>query len=108
MGTGIDTIDRVDGHDAVITAVSQAGPDDVALRAVMDLDRFMWGSGYSHDGTSRILAETAARLYAFDLAALAPPAAKFGPTVEELAPSLAELPAEPNEALRRGAGRGLR
>ena len=109
--------------------VSQPGPDDVAVRDVMAPDRFMWGSDYPHDeGThpytrehlrqvfpglapaemSRILAENAARLYDFDLAALAPLAAKYGPTVEELAEPLTELPAEPNEALLRGAGRGLR
>jgi len=51
----------------------------------------------------RLLAENAASLYDFDLAALAPLAAKFGPTVPEIAQPLDVLPAEPNEALLRGA-----
>ncbi len=109
--------------------VSQPGPDDAAVRDIMGPDRFMWGSDYPHDeGThpytrehlrqifpgvapdemSRILGENAAALYGFDLAALAPLAARFGPTVEELAQPLQELPAEPNEALLRGAGMALR
>jgi len=80
----------------------------------------MWGSDYPHDeGTfpytrehlrqlfhdtpvdelQQMLAGNAARLYHFDLAALAPLAAKVGPTVDELAQPLDRLPAEPNEAL---------
>lgn len=109
--------------------VSQPTPDDVAARQMMGSDRFMWGSDYPHDegthpytrehlrqvfhGTSpdemsRILGENAAALFDFDLAALAPLARRFGPTVDELAQPLTELPAEPNEALLRGAGQGLR
>ena len=49
----------------------------------------------------RILGENAAKLYDFDLDALAPLAEKYGPTVEELSRPLTELPAEPNEALLR-------
>jgi hypothetical protein len=52
----------------------------------------------------RILADNAAALFDFDLAALAPLAAQFGPTVDELSRPLTELPPEPNEALLRGAG----
>jgi predicted TIM-barrel fold metal-dependent hydrolase len=102
--------------------VSQPGPADVAALPVVGLDRFMWGSDYPHDeGTypytrehlrqvfpatdpdrmQQILAENAARLYDFDLAALAPSAAKYGPTVEELAVPLTQLPDDPNEALLR-------
>ena len=33
---------------------------------------------------------------------------RVGPTVEELAPPLTALPAEPNEALRRSPGLALR
>ncbi len=105
--------------------VSQPGPDDAAVREFMAPDRFMWGSDYPHDeGThpytrehlrqvfpgvapaemARILGENAARLYGFDLAALAPLAARFGPTVDELAEPLDRLPDTPNEALLRGAG----
>ena len=83
----------------------------------------MWGSDYPHDeGTApftrehlrqvmvdlpegdkrAILGENAAKLYGFDLDALAPLVAEFGPTVEELAQPLTELPPNPNRALRRG------
>jgi predicted TIM-barrel fold metal-dependent hydrolase len=105
--------------------VSQPTPEDVKAIQRFGSDRIMWGSDYPHDeGTypytrehlrqlfsgegpadmQRLLAENAARLYDFDLAALAPLAAKFGPTVPEIARPLEALPAEPNEALLRGAG----
>lgn len=105
--------------------VSQPGPDDASVRHQLGADRFMWGSDYPHDeGTypytrehlrqvfpgvapsemQRILAENAATLYDFDLAALAPLAATYGPTVDELAQPLGALPDQPNEALLRGAG----
>jgi predicted TIM-barrel fold metal-dependent hydrolase len=100
--------------------VSQPGPADVAAMPQVGLDRFMWGSDYPHDeGThpftrehlrqvfpgmaprdlQRILAENVAALYDFDLAALAPLAALYGPTVDELARPLEKLPDSPNEAL---------
>jgi predicted TIM-barrel fold metal-dependent hydrolase len=102
--------------------VSQPGPDDAAARFAIGLDRFMWGSDYPHDeGTApftrehlrqrfaeapsdelrAILAGNAATLYDFDLDALAPLAARVGPTVAELAEPLVELPENPNEALLR-------
>ncbi|HLI53041.1 MAG TPA: amidohydrolase family protein [Acidimicrobiales bacterium] len=105
--------------------VSQPGPDDVAAYEVVGADRFMFGTDYPHDeGTypytrehlrllfsgwkpadlQRILGENAARLYGFDLEALAPLAARVGPTVEEIARPLDRLPDNPNEALRRAAG----
>jgi hypothetical protein len=49
----------------------------------------------------QILGENAAALYDFDLDALAPLAAAHGPTVDELAQPLDELPANPNSALLR-------
>jgi hypothetical protein len=106
--------------------VSQPGPDDVAARYTIGLDRFMWGSDYPHDeGTypytrehlrqlfhdsdpaelQQILAGSAAELYDFDLDALAPIAAKVGPTVAELAQPLDQLPDEPNEALLKAVRR---
>ena len=110
--------------------ISQPGPADVAAgRKVLGEDRFMWGSDYPHDegthpftrehlrqvfpGTapaemSRVLAENAAKLYDFDLAALAPLARKYGPTVDELAQPLDGLPEGANEALKRGAGVALK
>ena len=104
------------------------GPKDAEARHVMGADRFMWGSDYPHDeGTPpysrehlrqvfhdvpeaemrKILAENAAKLYDFDLDALAPLAEQYGPTVEEIHQPLEELPAEPNSALLRGAGQAV-
>jgi hypothetical protein len=95
---------------------------DAQAATTIGLDRFMWGSDYPHDeGTGPftrehlrqvfhdfgetemrgILGENAARLYDFDLEALAPLAQQYGPTVEELTRPLEALPAEPNEALLR-------
>jgi predicted TIM-barrel fold metal-dependent hydrolase len=104
--------------------VSQPGPADAAARHEIGVDRFMWGSDYPHDeGTGpytrehlrqlfsdtdpdelqRLLAGNAAALYGFDLDALAPLAAEFGPTAAEIARPLEELPEHPNEALLRAA-----
>ena len=101
---------------------------DVDARTVVAPDRFMWGSDYPHDeGTApftrehlrqvvhdlpeselrAILGENAAKLYGFDLEALAPLAAEHGPTVDELRRPLTELPENPNSALRRAAGERL-
>ncbi|MBU3700780.1 MAG: amidohydrolase [Acidimicrobiia bacterium] len=95
---------------------------DVETRKRLGPDRFMWGSDYPHDeGTPpftrehlrqvfpgvgvtemrRILGENAAKLYKFDLDALAPLAAQYGPTVEELSEPLTRLPEGANEALLR-------
>ena len=99
-------------------------PRDAEARKDMGPDRFMWGSDYPHDeGTPpytrehlrqvfhavgedelcRILAGNAAALYDFDLDALAPLAAQYGPTVEEIARPLDALPDEPNRALLRAS-----
>jgi predicted TIM-barrel fold metal-dependent hydrolase len=104
--------------------VSQPRPADVEARHSMPADRFMWGSDYPHEegtypytrehlrqvfpGTAepemrQILAGNAAALYGFDLDALAPLAAKVGPTVAELSQPLTDLPPEPNQALVFGA-----
>lgn len=103
--------------------VSQPGPDDVAARHQIGVDRFMWGNDYPHDeGTHpftrehlrqlfhavpesemrSILAGTAAELYDFDLAALQPFADQYGPTVDEIAQPLTEMPENPNDALLKG------
>jgi predicted TIM-barrel fold metal-dependent hydrolase len=97
---------------------------DAEARHVIGVDRFMWGSDYPHDeGTPpfsrealrqvfhavgeqelrKILAGNAAELYGFDLDALAPLAAQYGPTVEEISQPLDRLPENPNRALLRGA-----
>ena len=109
--------------------ISQPRPADVEAMHELGLDRFMWGSDYPHDeGTHpftrehlrqlfwnedektmrKILAENAAQLYDFDLEALAPLAAKYGPTVEEIAQPLLSLPDEPNEALLAGTVAGFK
>jgi predicted TIM-barrel fold metal-dependent hydrolase len=98
------------------------GLADVEVRKSMGTDRFMWGSDYPHDeGTGpfsrealrqvfnqvgedelrTILAGNAAKLYDFDLDALAPLAERYGPTVAEIAQPLDALPTDANEALRR-------
>jgi predicted TIM-barrel fold metal-dependent hydrolase len=105
--------------------VSQPRPADVAVRSQIGEERFMWGSDYPHDeGTfpftretlrqvlldippdekQKILGENCANLYGFDLDKLAPLAASFGPTVEELEIPLKELPEHPNDALLRALG----
>jgi hypothetical protein len=107
---------------------SVPGPADWKASEVIGLDRFMWGSDYPHDeGTPpytrehlrqifhdvpeatmrKVLAENAARLYGFDLDALAPLAEQYGPTVEELRQPLTELPENPNSALIKGTGSSL-
>jgi predicted TIM-barrel fold metal-dependent hydrolase len=112
-------------HQNCYVGVSQPGPEDAAARDVVGLERFMWGSDYPHnegthpytrehlrqlfhewtpDDLQQVLARSAADLYHFDLDALAPLAAKVGPTVAELAEPLRELPDKPNEALLRAAG----
>jgi predicted TIM-barrel fold metal-dependent hydrolase len=104
--------------------VSQPGKEDAAARYEIGLDHFMWGSDYPHDeGTApytrehlrqlfhdtdpvelqQLLAGNAARIYGFDLDALAPLAAQAGPTVEELATPLDKLPDNPNEALLKAS-----
>jgi predicted TIM-barrel fold metal-dependent hydrolase len=107
-------------HQNCWSGASFPRPADVAAREVLGHDRFMWGSDYPHDeGTSPftleairqvlhhlpeaelrdIFAGNAAKLYGFDLDALAPLAAQYGPTVEEVATPLGALPEGANKAL---------
>jgi predicted TIM-barrel fold metal-dependent hydrolase len=100
------------------------GPADWAARSVLAPGRFMWGNDYPHDEGSGpftkeslravfhavgeaelrdVLAGNAAKLYDFDLDVLAPLAEKYGPTVDEIATPLIELPDRPNAALLRAA-----
>src|SRR5699024_7477949 len=86
--------------------VSFPDHDDAEARHVIGIDKFMWGSDYPHDEGSypysrenlrsnfsdapeaelrKILAGNAAEMYDFDLDALAPLAARVGPTVDEIA-----------------------
>jgi predicted TIM-barrel fold metal-dependent hydrolase len=93
--------------------VSQPSELDVAARHQIGLDKFMWGSDYPHDeGTwpytlenlrarfhdvpeaelRQMLAGNAAKMYDFDLDALAPLAARIGPRVEDVAQPIDEIP----------------
>ncbi len=104
--------------------VSMPGPADLEARKVLGEGRWMWGSDYPHDeGTApfsrqglrammhdmdpgevhKLVAVNAAELYGFDLDALAPLAAKIGPTVAEIREPLGDLPADANDALRKAA-----
>ena len=86
------------------------------------IDKIMWGSDYPHNeacsplsreslrhsfkGWSepdlrKVLSENAAGVYGFDLAALAPIAAKIGPTVAEIAEPLLEVPDHQSPAFQR-------
>jgi predicted TIM-barrel fold metal-dependent hydrolase len=99
--------------------------DTVAASGRLGLSKIMWGSDYPHDeGTypyttlalrqvfhdwaeadlRAVLAGNVARLYDFDLAALAVPASRLGPSVSEVAAPLTALPDSPNEALLANAG----
>ena len=85
-------------------------PNECAMRHEIGIDRIMWGTDYPHiEGSypytrellrlsfagvepaeiQQLVAENAARLYGFDLDALAPLAARVGPTKREIAEPLA-------------------
>ena len=102
--------------------VSQPGLADVAARHAIGVDRFMWGSDYPHDeGThpytrehlrsrfadvdpaevKMMLTDNAAALYDFGVDALAPLAAKHGPTVDEIR---TPIDAVPDKTLERLSG----
>ncbi|MFD0690771.1 amidohydrolase family protein [Actinomadura fibrosa] len=89
-------------------------PSEIPLRHDIGVDRIMWGSDFPHDeGTyphsrealrrtfaevpaaerDAMLAGNAARVYGFDLDALRPLADALGPSPEELARPLTDLPA---------------
>jgi predicted TIM-barrel fold metal-dependent hydrolase len=95
--------------DNVWMGASFPGPADAEVFKEIGLDKVMWGSDYPHDeGTypktreslraafsgwtepdlRTIFSENIAKVYGFDLDALAPLAAEHGPTVEELATPL--------------------
>jgi predicted TIM-barrel fold metal-dependent hydrolase len=92
---------------------------DVRYVGVLGVDRIMWGTDSPHPEGSApytiealrntvhdvpvadlraMLGETAARLYGFDLEALAPIAARIGPAVDEVAVPLEQRPAHPGAA----------
>ncbi|WP_326649054.1 MULTISPECIES: amidohydrolase family protein [unclassified Streptomyces] len=111
MGRGPSEVWR----DNCFVGASFMRPHEVPLRDRIGLDKIMWGSDYPHDeGTAPYSREglriayaglprdevaamaggNAARVYGFDLGILDPIAAKVGPTVEEIAEPLGEIPAD--------------
>ena len=109
-------------HQNVWMGVSQPRQADADARHIIGLDKFMWGSDYPHDeGTypytrenlrarfsdapeaemRKILAGNAAEMYGFNLDALAPLAARIGPTVEEVARPIGGVP---DKSLERISG----
>ena len=96
-------------RDNVWMGASFPGPADAEVFKEIGIGKVMWGSDYPHDeGTypktreslraafsgweepelRMIFSENIAEVYGFDLDALAPLAAEYGPTVEELATPL--------------------
>lgn len=109
MGKGPSEVWR----DNCFVGASFMRPHEVPLRDRIGLDKIMWGSDYPHDeGTfpytreglriayaglrreevAAMVGGNAAHVYGFDLAALDRIAAKVGPTVEEIAEPLREIP----------------
>lgn len=109
MGKGPSEVWR----DNCFVGASFMRPHEVPLRHRIGLDKIMWGCDYPHDeGTSPYSREglraayaglprdevaamaggNAARVYGFDLAFLDPLAAVHGPTVDEIAEPLREVP----------------
>jgi predicted TIM-barrel fold metal-dependent hydrolase len=93
--------------------VSFPSPVEAQTRHQIGVDRFMWGSDYPHDESTwpntreglrrafagtpddelrRLLGGNAAGVYGFDLDALAPLAARVGPTPDELREPYAGVP----------------
>jgi predicted TIM-barrel fold metal-dependent hydrolase len=102
-------------HRNVYVAASFPSPTDAAARHDIGLDHYLWGSDYPHheaswpytrellrrsfagtdpDELQQVLAGNAAEVYDFDLDALAPLAARVGPTVAEIAEPLESVPAD--------------
>lgn len=109
MGGGPSEVWR----DNCFVGASFMRPHEVPLRDRIGLDKIMWGSDYPHDeGTTPYSREglriayaglprhevaamtggNAARVYGFDLGLLDPIAARVGPTVEEIAEPLTDIP----------------
>jgi predicted TIM-barrel fold metal-dependent hydrolase len=99
-------------------------PAEIADRHVVGVERILWGSDYPHyegtypytrealrltfadvdPGETRlILGENAARLYGFDLDALAPIAARVGVLPDAVSQPLSEIPADATSPMLRQA-----
>ncbi|GHF30632.1 amidohydrolase family protein [Streptomyces morookaense] len=100
-------------HANCAAGASFMRPHEVPLRHRIGIDKIMWGSDYPHDEgthphsrealrlayaglpaeeTAAMLGGNAARVYGFDLALLAPIAARVGPPVTEIAEPLETVP----------------
>jgi predicted TIM-barrel fold metal-dependent hydrolase len=96
-------------------AASFPAPQDAPVLEQIGIERVMWGSDYPHHEATtpytrealrrsfaawpsaalqRVLAGTAADVYGFDLKQLAPIAAKCGPTLDEIATPLDDVPSD--------------
>ena len=90
-------------------------PSECALRHEIGVDKIMWGQDYPHvegtypftlealrntfagvpiDEVAAMVGGNAAGVYGFDLDGLAPIAARVGPSVDEVAVPLDEVPAD--------------
>ncbi len=99
----------------IFVGASFPAPSDAVLMREFGIDNFLWGSDYPHNEAcwpysaeslqrtfpgwdtqdlSKVLSENAAKVYGFDLGALAPLAAQHGPTAEQLATPLDKIPAD--------------
>ena len=97
-------------------------PGDANAMRRIGIDRIMWGSDYPHmeatsphsreslrrtfagwkpDELRQVLSENAAKVYNFDLPKLAALADAHGPTVDELAEPITELPESQSPAFSR-------
>ena len=106
----------------VMVGAAFPAPSDAKIMPILGVDRIMWGSDYPHmeacsphspeslrrtfegwepNNLKLVLSENAARVYGFDLDALAPMAAKCGPTVAELAAPLETVPDNQSPAFSR-------
>ena len=106
----------------VFVGAAFPAPGDADAMRKIGIDRIMWGSDYPHmEATSphskeslrrtfagwkpnelrQVLSENAAKVYNFDLPKLAALADAHGPTVDELARPLAELPENQSPAFSR-------
>jgi predicted TIM-barrel fold metal-dependent hydrolase len=102
-------------HTNCYAGASFFRPCETPLRHEIGIDRIMWGQDYPHieatypytrealrnsfagvdtDEIARMVGLNAAAVYGFDVDALAPVAARVGPTVAEVAVPLDEIPAD--------------
>ena len=103
------------GRNNCFVGASFLRPNEAPLRYDIGIDKIMWGQDYPHiegtypyttealrytfagidtDEVGPMLGGNAARVYGFDLEALAPVAARVGPRVDEVNVPLEHVPAD--------------